>query len=157
MLFRYTYKTACTMPSIVRLLQTPDHIFFHDWEMWPAGSKEHKCTIGMAYAYEQSTHKVSAKSLIACLKQLSRGVFTIMYPALPSAMAILQISAHYAWIEGMWQIMYVHTFLGLLEESNIHTVLETLASSPGSPIFLKYSTECFKGAYLANQNPRSPL
>ena len=42
--------------------------------------------------------------------------------------------------------MYVHTFVGLLEESNIHTVLEMLASSPGSPNTSKYSTECFKGA-----------
>ena len=29
----------------------------------------------------------------------------------------------------------------------IHTELETLASSPGSPIFSKHSTECFKGAF----------
>ena len=46
---------------------------------------------------------------------------------------------------GSW-IMYVHTCIGLLKESSIHTVLGTLASSPGSPIFSKHSTECFKGA-----------
>ena len=42
--------------------------------------------------------------------------------------------------------MYVHTFVSLLKESSIHPVLETLASSPGSPIFSKHSTECFKEA-----------
>ena len=59
-----------------------------------------------------------------------------MSPALPSAMAILQISAHYAWMEGTW--LNVHTFVGLLEESNI---LEKLASSLGSPIFLRKEGE----------------
>ena len=73
----------------------------------------------------QHTRWVQRVWVIACLRQLSRRVFTIMSPELPAAMAILQISA---------------------AESNIHTVLETLASSSGSPIFSKYSTDCFKGA-----------
>ena len=37
------------------------------------------------------------------------------------------------------------------EESYIHTVLKSLASSPGSPIFSKYSMECFKGAIKCQQ------
>ena len=50
--------------------------------------------------------------------------------------------------------MYVHTFVGLLKESSIHPVQERLASSPGSPIFSKHSTECFKGVIIESLLPR---
>ena len=76
--------------------------------------------------------------VISCLKLLSWGVFTIMCRALPSAMAILQISAHYAWMERTWQIMIMYVPFNIHTTSNILTVLEMLASSPGSPVFSKY-------------------
>ena len=76
-------------------------------------------------------------------------IFTIMAPALPSAMIILLTPAHYTWMEGTSQI--VCPYINCVGESDIHTVLETLASSPGSLIFLKYSTECFKGTIKCQQ------
>ena len=83
--------------------------------------------------------------VIACIKQLSRRLFTIKSPALPYAKAIYQHQHSTAeWKECERSCMSIH-LLVYLEESNRYT-LETLASSPGSRSFLKYTTECFKGA-----------
>ena len=148
----YVYTHTCTMLSIV-CLTGPHPIFswLRKCDLPDPKNIIHRYGL-MSNQHTKGVCKVYMSD--CCLKQLSRRVYS---PQWAVHNGNLRVLVCYASMEGMWQIIYVPTLIGLLDESNKHTVLETLASTPSSRSMVQNASREQSSALFANQNPRSPL